>query len=204
MVESLAKPLLKIKKWHLCEQCGREFKTKSLLQQHTRMFHAPRLYRCPQCFQTFKYLNQFPNVEEFLQKYNTYLQQINHHPSSSAVLPGMENVCPICLKTYSTKHSMKRHLLMHKPFHHCNSNLTFHTVSANSVSLKPFQCDVCLKEFTTSYSLRRHRTIHNPNFEPYRCPVCNSQFNWKDNLRAHMMCVHGQDFAVTNATKFNA
>lgn len=86
--------------------------------------------------------NQSANVEEFLQKYTSYLQQINH-PSSAALLPAMENVCPICLKTYSTKHSMKRHLLMHKPFH------------------RRFQCTVCQKLFNWPGNLKTHmQTVH--------------------------------------------
>ncbi|GFV45454.1 c2H2-type domain-containing protein [Trichonephila clavipes] len=86
--------------------------------------------------------NQVANVEDFLRKYTSYLQQMNH-PSSVALLPAMENVCPICLKTYSTKHSMKRHLLMHKPFH------------------RRFQCAVCQKLFNWPGNLKTHmQTVH--------------------------------------------
>lgn len=86
--------------------------------------------------------NQVANVEEFMQKYTSYLQQIRH-PTAVALIPAMENVCPICLKTYSTKHSMKRHLLMHKPFH------------------RRFQCNVCQKLFNWPGNLKTHmQTVH--------------------------------------------
>lgn len=86
--------------------------------------------------------SQVANVEEFMQKYTSYLQQVRH-PNAVALMPAMENVCPLCLKTYSTKHSMKRHLLMHKPFQ------------------RKFQCNVCQKLFNWPGNLKTHmQTVH--------------------------------------------
>ena len=82
--------------------------------------------------------NQAANVDEFMQKYTSCLQQIRHSTPAA-----MENVCPLCWKTYSTKHSMKRHLLMHKPFR------------------QRFQCSVCQKLFNWPGNLKTHmQTVH--------------------------------------------
>lgn len=82
--------------------------------------------------------NQVADVEEFMQKYTSCLQQIRHSSATA-----MENVCPLCFKTYSTKHSMKRHLLMHKPFR------------------QRFECNLCHKLFNWPGNLRTHKqTVH--------------------------------------------
>ncbi|OQR69454.1 zinc finger autosomal protein-like [Tropilaelaps mercedesae] len=54
-----------------------------------------------------------------------------------------DNQCPICKKSYSTKHSMRRHMLMHKPFN------------------RRFECVICQKMFNWPGNLRTHlQTIH--------------------------------------------
>lgn len=106
------------------------------------------------------------NVEEFMQKYTSYLQQIRH-PTAVSLIPAMENVCPICLKTYSTKHSMKRHLLMHKPFH------------------RRFQCNVCQKLFNWPGNLKTHmQAVHKllpSNNRSNRVDISSSTANKRDD-----------------------
>lgn len=104
------------------------------------------------------------SVDDFLSKYNSYLQQLQAPSASAAegsaaLLARADNTCPICLKTYSTKHSMRRHMLMHKPFN------------------RRFQCDVCGKLFNWPGNLKTHlQTIHNMRvvdfkYRKYRFPL---------------------------------
>ncbi|XP_077516188.1 uncharacterized protein LOC144126116 isoform X3 [Amblyomma americanum] len=107
--------------------------------------------------------DQMTSVDDFLSKYNSYLQQLQSPSSAagSALLTAAraDNTCPICLKTYSTKHSMRRHMLMHKPFN------------------RRFQCDVCGKLFNWPGNLKTHlQTIHNMRvvdfkYRKYRFPL---------------------------------
>ncbi|CAN8005213.1 unnamed protein product [Ixodes hexagonus] len=107
--------------------------------------------------------DQLSSVDDFLSKYNSYLQQLQPPLGStaegSALLARADNTCPICLKTYSTKHSMRRHMLMHKPFN------------------RRFQCDVCGKLFNWPGNLKTHlQTIHNMRvvdfkYRKYRFPL---------------------------------
>ncbi|XP_054933412.1 uncharacterized protein [Dermacentor andersoni] len=107
--------------------------------------------------------DQMSSVDDFLSKYNSYLQQLQSPSSAegSALLAAAraDNTCPICLKTYSTKHSMRRHMLMHKPFN------------------RRFQCDVCGKLFNWPGNLKTHlQTIHNMRvvdfkYRKYRFPL---------------------------------
>ncbi|XP_077555467.1 uncharacterized protein LOC144169907 isoform X5 [Haemaphysalis longicornis] len=108
--------------------------------------------------------DQMTSVDDFLSKYNSYLQQLQAPSASAAegsaaLLARADNTCPICLKTYSTKHSMRRHMLMHKPFN------------------RRFQCDVCGKLFNWPGNLKTHlQTIHNMRvvdfkYRKYRFPL---------------------------------
>ncbi|KAG0430243.1 hypothetical protein HPB47_022880 [Ixodes persulcatus] len=112
---------------------------------------------------------QLSSVDDFLSKYNSYLQQLQPPLGStaegSALLARADNTCPICLKTYSTKHSMRRHMLMHKPFN------------------RRFQCDVCGKLFNWPGNLKTHlQTIHNLRvvdfkYRKYRFPLPSDAAN---------------------------
>lgn len=86
--------------------------------------------------------NQMASLKDY--QYSPYLDH-SRHPALVALLPLVKdsNVCPICLKTYSSKHSVKRHLLMHKPFS------------------RKFQCNICQKLFNWPGNLKTHiQTVH--------------------------------------------
>ncbi|XP_076338598.1 uncharacterized protein LOC143240284 isoform X2 [Tachypleus tridentatus] len=81
------------------------------------------------------------NVEEFVKRYSSCLKQLQQH--IVGVSSNADSVCPICFKMYSTKHSMKRHLLMHMPFS------------------QRFECEICHKLFNWPGNLKTHlQTIH--------------------------------------------
>ncbi|XP_003748423.1 ras-responsive element-binding protein 1-like [Galendromus occidentalis] len=88
--------------------------------------------------------------DEFLTRYNSFINNMQSSVQGKTDFTGSanrnatsDNQCPICKKSYSTKHSMRRHMLMHKPFN------------------RRFECVICQKMFNWPGNLRTHlQTIH--------------------------------------------
>ncbi|XP_065083428.1 zinc finger protein 543-like [Ochlerotatus camptorhynchus] len=86
--------------------------------------------------------------------------------SSPSERPRSKFECVECVKSFSTKTNLNRHLQTH------NGN-------------KPFACPLCQKGFTQSGSLKQHLLIHQ-NLRPYVCTICGQGFTQQKTLTFHM------------------
>jgi uncharacterized C2H2 Zn-finger protein len=86
-------------------------------------------------------------------------------PLEPAIVPDWK--CHVCLKTFSRKFSLCRHMLIH-------------------TGEKPFQCPYCTKAFNQKGDLGRHVTIHTGERD-FRCHLCMRNFNTKKNLQYHLV-----------------
>lgn len=80
--------------------------------------------------------------------------------------------CCICLKTFSDKYTLSRHMHLHDDQ---NSNF----------------CDDCQKGFSTKYHYENHvQTIHSQNRREFMCKICEKPFSTKSNLKRHHETKH--------------
>ena len=73
--------------------------------------------------------------------------------------------CSICLKSFSSKKSLKIHGKIHS-------------------GEKPFKCKMCKKSFSHSQDLKRHERIHTRD-KPFKCKTCKETFRRLMALKFH-------------------
>ncbi|KAF8767277.1 Zinc finger protein 648 like protein [Argiope bruennichi] len=124
-----------------------------------------------------------------------------NHPTAVALLPAMENVCPICLKTYSTKHRGYNCQFCSASFT-LNSNMLRH-VRTKHLNETPYSCPVCKKGWRRSdafkehvFRVHEHSNILNPEYpdlvtssndEDITCPYCQRCLFNQISLQRHIL-----------------
>ena len=86
--------------------------------------------------------------------------------------------CPLCLKIYSSKSKVKRHLN------------TVHNKPTTDTEIT-YSCNQCIKCFIDKDSLTKHKKKkHAGKRKPYKCTICQASFSQKMNLTKHIQFVH--------------
>ena len=87
--------------------------------------------------------------------------------------------CPQCLRTYSSKGGLDRHVnLIHK-------------------KLSRFQCETCGKGLADRTRYLDHIVTHT-GFKRHVCPICHMYFTYKSSLKYHVLNVHQNEAAASN------
>ena len=74
--------------------------------------------------------------------------------------------CGVCDKAFSSKHTLKQHLVTHAP--------------------PQFNCNVCDKQFYYKQHLVNHLLNHT-GMGKYKCDICNKLYNHIGNYKAHVL-----------------
>ena len=103
--------------------------------------------------------------------------------------------CTQCLRSYSRKHGLHRHLTMHmglKPYVCVHCDKSYNLLSSlrdhvqTHLTSHPFACSECTKKYTDRSSLRRHKKSH-VGLKQYKCfyGACSRYFMRKDSRDSH-------------------
>ena len=200
-----------------CEECGKDYAYSCDLRRHVRLTHkGERNYVCTICEKAFSFpseLNGHMLMHNEGRAYQCdmcpldYKQQrhLNHHKRKihGWVKPTQEvpsvNKCPVCNKTYATKHVLNVHVKTHGERNHvcnvCNKRfLTQATLAGHMYKHgreKRFKCTLCPKEFTTNGYLKDHMNRHN-NDKTYTCSICGKSYFCIGSLGLHTRTQHAE------------
>lgn len=170
-----------IPKQFTCEEegCGKSFKRKSDLDQHSLAHIDYKPFRCKLCGKRFKALNHFKVHKRVHSTDATFASQVDwenessHSESDEEAHPERKYrvfTCDICGKHFKRNCYMKRHIKSHAKHFVCVTCVpvvNFKTVSEREEHYKtvhlgrPFKCGECDRSFTQKSFVKRHlKEVH--------------------------------------------
>ncbi|XP_024904718.1 zinc finger protein 350 [Pteropus alecto] len=171
----------KLRKRHVCSECGKAFMKKYLLTDHQIFHTGEKPYRCNSCGKAF-----FRKVT------------LNEHRRSHTGEKPYE--CTECGKAFLTKSRLNIHYKIHtgeKPFICSDCGKAFIQKGNLIVHLrthtgeKPYICTECGKCFSQKSSLTTHQRFHTGE-KPFECNNCGKAFIGKPQLIVHQRIHTGE------------
>ncbi|XP_027838155.2 zinc finger protein 250-like isoform X1 [Aphis gossypii] len=161
-----------------CEQCNKNFTSKSLLVSHIGNNCSDGADRqCPYCGKQFRSVATLENHKRVHTREKPF-------------------TCELCAKPFRTKGN----LLEHKRVHNNSLWLVKNELKTTAADHREtgaggdqrFQCTYCSKPFRTYTALLNHERVHTRE-KPFECSVCGKCFRTKSNLTEHMKGCHDMD-----------
>lgn len=166
-----------------CDQCGKKYSSRNLLEEHINTHTGLRPYVCGQCGKDFASKYTFrahekthearPRPYACSQCPKSFLSQQNllqHERTHSGL---KEFSCHLCGKRFGSSHNLEVHSIVHTGY-------------------RPFVCTTCNKAFARKAEIRDHERTHTGE-RPYQCELCGATFSQRSNLQSHKRATHLDD-----------
>ena len=166
-----------------CEKCGKNFKSKKLLQSHVNGVHNKvKPYHCDQCTKSFQHPGNL-KAHKLFRHENIRKFQCDKCPLAFSSRKGLERhvlsihetpqfTCDRCDRAFPEQCMLNRHILqIHE-------------------GQKRHKCDQCEKTFLTPGDCKRHKLSIHEGVKCEVCDICHKGFALRGNLTAHYKKVH--------------
>lgn len=140
-----------------CSDCQTTFTARSSLVRHLKKGHSKTERTTNKNLNTRRNCNQCDKSFATTERLKSHIQIVHE---------GKELFkCEICEKTYSSRGSLKTHLIIHS-------------------EVRPFICNYCGRGFNSRYGLDEHMHTHTDD-RPFVCKICDKTFKQNRLLVAH-------------------
>uniref|UniRef100_A0A1B6BYQ0 Zinc finger protein 865 n=1 Tax=Clastoptera arizonana TaxID=38151 RepID=A0A1B6BYQ0_9HEMI len=171
-----------VKNW-TCDQCGKRYLSRNMLEEHMNTHTGVRPYQCSNCGKSFASKYTFKAHEKTHQERprpfscevcsKTFLTQQNLSQHERTHSSARNYVCPSCGKGFGSARNLEVHCVVHSGF-------------------KSFICRMCGKAFARKAEIRDHERTHTGE-KPYQCEFCGATFSQRSNLQSHKRATHYDD-----------
>ncbi|XP_058811897.1 zinc finger protein ZFP2-like [Topomyia yanbarensis] len=180
-------------KVYRCEECSLDIPVLTMYNRHlSRHDETERPIKCSDCPLRFVSPLQCKNHENIIHgaKHNIKLGKHREReiicemcgekfPQKGRLKDHIQKVhlkigipkCDKCDKTFTTTHSLERHMLLH-------------------TNVKPYSCDQCDMTFRRLLDMRRHKSVVHDGINPYVCADCGKEFRGYQALYWHRQKTH--------------
>ena len=181
------------KKPYHCNICGKDFSLSLTFKAHTVLHKREAPYKCGWCGQVF--------IRNSLALKNHMRWHLDAESGDEQSSPESQVTCKHCDKKFSTKTSLKKHLLTHeapqktfecgvcKKVYRKVESLKSHMQQRHSSEKPSFVCEVCKEAFECKTGLDRHFRKHKDELK-YICDICMKVFRSKKILGNHKKSKH--------------
>jgi len=174
---------------HICDECGKGFKTAQNLKIHKGVHSDLRPFSCNKCDKTFKFEG---SLRDHVKRVHleTYVKRVHldgHEFNENVV------ACPHCGIGFTNIDALQTHIDLAEKgqMPSCKESWLQKNESEIISGKKKHICDECGKGFKDAHKLQIHKTVHS-DLRPFSCSQCDKTFKREGGLAVHVKKAHLQ------------
>uniref|UniRef100_A0A182QAG4 Transcription factor grauzone n=1 Tax=Anopheles farauti TaxID=69004 RepID=A0A182QAG4_9DIPT len=175
--------------YHLCQVCGRAFRSAENLAGHMASSHeSDGGSNCVECDVCHKKFSSRSNLNYHL---TTHEPKVLHQVQCENCGKWLKN--KICLRKHMLQHSLVRHGCDQCDYAATNVQSLQNHKRVQHTDEKPFVCTTCGKSFKLKSNLRVHLAQHRDG-QKYACEFCSRRFTSRSNYYGHRKRMHLEEY----------
>uniref|UniRef100_A0A8D8BL98 Transcription factor grauzone n=1 Tax=Culex pipiens TaxID=7175 RepID=A0A8D8BL98_CULPI len=172
-----------------CEECGKMFKSRTVLYMHVRKKHVAPQFVCDICAKAFHQPAEFEK------------HKLEHEDPDK-----LRMQCQHCLKWFKNREYWRTHIRLHNPTtpvpcelcdRVCQNKRAWRAHMKNAHGTPDKVCELCGKCFKKKQSLQEHIAAVHTGQKLFSCPFCPRNFNSSSNMHTHKKNMHTEEWQAS-------